>query len=509
MRRFAGIVLSMLLLIVLSACEEEASITVAPTATPASTPVAAVFTLPRTKATLHPILGSDRTNLTLSPLVWEGLFELDNTFTPQNVLCQSYSASEDGLSWTFTLRSDVTFSDGAPLTAEDAAQSLRLAMSPASRFASRLSGIQSVAAGDAHTLTVILSYPNGSLPALLDIPVVRGESDEPLGTGPYRIEGYGDDSRLVLRTDWWQKKTLPLTSIPLLLVDGADNLIYAFDTFDISLVTTDLTGTNALGYSTGYEAWDCPTTDMLYVGFNTAKGACTDPLVRQALSRCFDRTTVANSLFLRHAQAAALPVSPASSLYDSSLAEECSYSTQEAAALFSQAGYTLEDGTLTKSRKALSLTFLVNSENSFKTSAADYLALELEKLGVSVEVQKLSWADYEKALTAGAFDLYLGETMLTADFDLSALIAKTGPLNFGKYNDAETAALLSAFRSAAGQARSQAAAALYRRLKTEAPFTTLCYKNTSVLTQWGMVSGVNPSQANAFFDLQHWSVDAG
>lgn len=509
MRRFACIMLSLLLLFSLAACEEETPSTITPTATPAPTPVAAVFTLPRTKATLHPILGSDRTNLTLAPLIWEGLFELDNTFTPQKVLCQSYLISTDGLSWTFTLRSDVTFSDGSPLTADDVAQSLRLAMNPKSRFASRLSGIRSVAANDAYTLTVILSYPNGNLPALLDIPIVRGESEEPLGTGPYRIEGYGDDSHLLLRTDWWQKEKLPFDSIPLICVDGADNLIYAFDTFDISLVTTDLTGTNALGYSTGYEVWDCPTSIMLYAGFNTIKGICADPLVRQALSRCFDRTTVANSLFVRHAQPAVLPVSPASSLYDEIIAEEYQYSTQTAAALFTQAGYHLNDGALTKNGKALTLTLLVNSENSFKTATADYLASELDKLGVSVEVQKLSWAEFEKALSAGSFDFYLGETMLTADFDLSALITKKGMLNFGKYDNSETSALLAAFQTATGQARIQAAAALYQKLEIEMPFTSLCFKNTSALTQWGMVSGVNPTQANAFFDLQNWSANAG
>lgn len=117
-----------------------------PTPTPSSTPeavseVSTVFTLPRTSASLHPILSTDKVNVALSGLLWEGLFALDQSFAPQLRLCQSYTVSEDGLTWTFYLRSGVTFSDGSPLTAADVAASLQLSRDPQSRFSGRLSGV--------------------------------------------------------------------------------------------------------------------------------------------------------------------------------------------------------------------------------------------------------------------------------------------------------------------------------------------------------------------------------
>lgn len=510
MRRPACLLLSLLLLFSLSACGgDTAQPGASPSADSSGEPAAMEFSLPRTAATLHPILGTDRTNLTLAPLLWEGLFALDNTFTPQNVLCESFTASADKLVWTFTLRAGITFSDGSALTATDAAQSLQLAMQAGTRYAQRLSGVRSVSASDARTLTVTLAAPNGNLPALLDIPIVKGTGDPPLGTGPYVLKSQGDSASLERRADWWQNAALPYASISLKTVDGADNLIYAFDTRDVSLVATDLTGTNALGYSTGYEAWDCPTTTMLFVGFNAAKGACSDAMVRQALSRSFDRTTVATALFARHAVPAVLPVSPASSLYDTALAAELDYSTEAAAGILTQAGYAQTNGILRKDGKKLSLTFLVNSESSFKVSAADYLAGELGKLGVDVDLKKLSWADYEQELRAGNFDLYLGETMLTADFNLSALITWGGALNFGSYGSPDTTAFLSAFLAAGADTRTQAASALYRKLGADAPFAVLGFKNASVLTQWGTVSGLSPTQNDPFHDLSAWNQAGG
>jgi peptide/nickel transport system substrate-binding protein len=496
MRKLAGILLSVFLLAGLVSCGGDAAVSPTPDVSP--TPEAAVsFVLPRTGSTMHPILGSDRINLALAPLIWEGLFELDNTFTPRSVLCERGTVSSDGLTWTFTLRSGITFSDGSPLTAAEAAQSLQLAMH-SSRYAARLAQVKAIRAADAHTLTVSLASPNGSLPALLDIPIVKGESEEPVGTGPYVIMGSGDDEQLVRRADWWRDKDIPLGTIPLRTVSGPDDLIYAFDTYDVSLVTTDLTGTNALGFSTGYEAWDCPTTTMIFLGFNAAKGACTDPTVRRALSRALDRASIAGALFIRHAEPAVLPISPVSPLYDGILAAELDYSFQAAADLFSQAGYTLSDGVLKNGRQQLSLALIVNNENSFKTAAADYLAQDLGRLGVRVEVRKLAWSDYEKALGAGDFDLYLGETMLTADFNPTGLVSKGGSLNFGKYDGSGVGELLSAFLSSSGDARADAASELCRKLGEDAPFAVLCFKNASVLTHWGMVTGLAPTQNNAF-----------
>ena len=509
--RLTALLLAGALILALSACAPAGEVlppetTPAPTQTARPEPARA-FTLPRSEGTLHPILSQDAANVALSGLVWEGLFALDGSFEPQPVLCQGYTVSEDGLTWTFTLRSGVTFSDGSPLTADEAAASLRLAMGESSRFSGRMGGVRSVTSQDG-AVVVTLNRPNGALPALLDIPIVKGESEEPLGTGPYVVEGWGEDSRLTARSDWWQNKPLPVQTIPLYTVPEPDDLIYAFDAGDISLVSTDLTGTNALGFGGDYETWDYPTSTMLYVGFNCNAGACRDPAVRQALSRGLDRNSVASALYARHAVASALPVHPAAACYDETAAAALDYAPQALADGLTAAGWSKgEDGLWARGRERLSLTFVVSTDNTFRLTAAEYLAGELTRAGIGVELQKLSWTDYQKALAQGDFDLYLGAVTLSADFDPTPLLS--GALNYGKYWNADTNALTDAYRAAAGPARETAAAALWARLAQEAPFAVLCFQNQSVLTQWGMVSGLTPTQQNPFYGFAHWSVGSG
>lgn len=485
--------LALVLALLLTGCgapaaqiSEEPEVTPTPTAT--AQPQASL-TLPYyPNASLHPITGANRSNLVLASLVYDGLFELDNSFTPHGVLCSEYTVSEDGLIWTFTL-ADAVFSDGSALTAADAAASLELARSSA-LYSGRLSDIRKVSANADGTVSVTLSRPNSALPALLDTPIIRdsGDGSMPLGTGPYTF--VEDDGPLRLKRLAHAPDTAP-EEISLLAIEAADDLIYAFDAGNISLVTSDLTGANALGYSSGYEFFSYPTTTMLYVGFQTKSGPCKDALVRQAISRAMARDTVTGSLLAGHAAATCLPVSPYSRLYSSGHETAGSYDPGAAAELLSQSGYT-----------NLSLTMIVNTDNSFKVTIAEYLAEELADLGLSVELKKLSWEDYLSALGQGSFDLYLGEVTLTADFDLEPLLGGDGALNYGRYASEETDALLADLRAAGEDDLFQTADALLTQFQEDAPLAPLCFKNNCVLTQWQSISGLEPTRQNPFYHLE-------
>ena len=467
-----------------------------PTPTPSATPEQQKFTLPYyPNASLHPISGNNRASMVLTSLVYQGLFELDNSFTPHGVLCASHSVSDDGLVWTFAL-SNKTFSDGSSVTAADVVSSLETARS-STLYADRLSDIQTISAEADGTVRLTLTRPNRFLPALLDIPVIHDPQDGsmPLGTGPYRFAE--DDGPLRLVREDFAPDTIP-EEIPLLAVEGADDLIYAFDAGNVSLSVSDLTGANALGYSVGYEAFDFPTTTMLFVGFQTTTGPCADPLIRQAISRGFDRDTVSTSLLAGHAEATCLPFSPHSSLYSASHEQSGGYDPAAAENLLISAGYTKgEDGLLYRGRAALSLTFVVNTDNSFKLTIADYLTEQLRKLGIEITLEKLAWDDYLTALEAGSFDLYLGEVALTADFDLTPLIGPEGSLNYGGYANDEMNTLLAYLRRTGLGEK-----ALLNQFQSDIPFAPLCFKNHSVLTQWQAISGLNPTRQNPFYHLE-------
>ena len=86
----------------------------------------------------------------------------------------------------------------------------------------------------------------------------------------------------------------------------------------------------------------------------------------------------------------------------------------------------------------------------------------------------------------------------------NALLTAGGALNFGGYWNANTLTLLSAWQAASGTLRKAAAQALWTDLENQVPFSTLCFKSQSVLTQWGTVTGLTPTQQNPFYGIENW-----
>ncbi len=444
---------------------------------------------------LHPVLSTSRANLTLSSLLYEPLFQVGPQFQVVPVLCQDHTVSEDKLTWTFALRPGITFSDGTPLTGSTVAEALELARTPDSRYAQRLRDISSIT-GDERSITITLVRPNGRLPLLLDIPIALGGGTRPAGTGPYVLGGTEDDPRLLARTGWWQSnQSLPTEHFPLQTAHQDEDLIHAFDTGDLSLVDVDLMGTNSPVYAANSETRDYATTTMLYLGFNTQRGICKRADVRQALCRAVDRKALVNIVYANHASPAALPVHPASALYDTAVARHLDYAPQQLLNLLAN--------TNTASRE---LVLLVNSENSAKLSAAQLITYQLEAAGIPVKLKKLPFESYEAALASGSFDLYLGEVALTADFDLSPLLVQGGPLNYGGWASQQAPALLAALAAASPEEAPRAALALFALLEQDPPLAVLCFKNGSVLTQWGRLDGLTPVRGNVFYQLENWII---
>lgn len=507
MRKLTALLLALIFLLSLGACGQPQPVPTQsqpPEPTSAPEPVRPFALGYDPTASLHPFTGDSQVNLDLAGLVYQGLYELNNEFEPLPVLARSARVDESGLLWTIEIREGVRFSDGTPLTADHVAASLKAARL-SGLYGARLSAVSAVRTEEG-AVVVTLSAPNGKLPALLDIPVVlEQEEGPPLGTGRYRFVAEGGELSLWANGNYEGWQELPYENIPLREVPTADRRIAAFDGGEVTAVTTDFSAAYTLGYSGSYEIYDYPTTNLLYVGFQTTKGACASAEVRRACSLAFDRVSVVQSLLAGHGDPAALPIHPNHEAYDATAAARLDYDIQGAQDLLEQAGYTIneEDGLRYKGRTPLAMTILVNRGSTAKQSIARYLARSLEGIGVTVTVRELGWTDYTRALEKGDFDLYIGEIRLTGDFDTTELLI--GSLNYGGYTSETLPALLAAWKTAPGAAGTEAAD-LWAALAAEVPIAPLCFKRNSLLVRWGMASGMQPTRGDPFRGMERWQV---
>ena len=445
-----------------------------------------VFSLPYAPGlTLDPVTCPDGMQQVVASLLCEGLFRLGPDLEPVPWLCESYTYDAASYTYTLTLRKNVCFSDGSPLSAADVKATLDRARQ-SQRYRARLADVTAVTAG-AGTVTIALSGPNTGLPALLDIPIVKaGTQDRPIGTGPYLLSSENNGDWLIANQSWWQGTQLPLDRIALVEASDQDTMLYRFTSHDVQLITADLTGTTPIAATGNVTYRDANTTILQYLGCNTARAPLSDPAVRRCLWQGIDREQLVSAFLSSHGAASQFPVSPASPLYPRDL--ETAYSASAFSSALAETG---------GSRRTL--TLLVNEENSFKVSAAQQIARTFTAGGLSVSVKALPWAEYTAALAAGNFDLYYGEVRLTADWDLSPLLATGGALNYGGWTTPQTDALLGEF-SAAGD-RVAVMRRLCAHLQDQAPILPICFKSTSVLVQANVVDGLTPTMAEPLYNL--------
>lgn len=492
---------------------------------------------------LHPYTCSNTTNQNLMGLIYEPLFAIDQTFATEPCLAKSCTiqvtsasgseeekdtegdASETGTegdetdqkdaskeekkkeqprskiagktTCTIQLRDDVTFSDGTSLSAEDVVYSLEQAKGKGSIYRERLSDVTSITASGSTTVVIEINAADAAFDSLLDIPIIsRSGGSNPIGTGPYVLNTKkGKAVSMTRNTNWWQEGTLPADTITLYAADDSDMMIFGFGSGSISMVNTDLTGTNALSYTGDYNVVDYPTTSMLYVGCNTHSGPCQNQSFRQALYYVFDRDTLATKMLSGHAEPTVLPVSPKSKLYDEKLAETYAWSEETAKKKLADGHYYNQ-----------TLKLIVNKESAFKTAFAEEMKKELEAIGIKVQVEALAWDEFADALDERSFDLYLGEVKLKSNFDLTAVIGSNGNLNYGAYKDKNLEKLLTQFQTADKATRPTAAKNLYKAVADAAATIPLCFKNHSVLTHWSANASITPTQQNLFYHIAEWDL---
>lgn len=458
------------------------------------------FTLPYcTGETWDPITCNDGVQRTVTSLVYEPLYRLDETFTPHPLLVERADYDAENFVYTLYLRSDVTFSDGSDMTAQDVAASLLRAVS-SQRYGARLWQVRTVTVRG-NAVEVALTEDNRSFTSLLDIPVVKSGTENsslPIGTGPYRPTD--DKTQLLSNPNWWQGKTLPFDAISLRSYKSEEAAAYAFASHDVHLFVYDLLSDISLASASNSNATVADTTVMHYLGFNMSKYYLSDPALRRAISLAIDRDEIVSAALSGHAVSTQFPLHPASPLYPAQLEEDSTTTT-----VFD----TLAQQDLSDGEWKYQLRLLVNNDNSFKVAAAESIAEMLNRHDFDVTVLALPWEDFLYVLETGSYDLYYGQCKLSADWDPSPLLATEGTLNYGGYSNAMTDTLLAACRSAEAADRTEAMETLCRHLQTEAPIAPLYFEQVDVLLSRNAVDVITPTATEPFYGLEKWKVNWG
>ena len=353
--------------------------------------------------------------------IYEGLtrFASDGSIHP--ALAESWDISEDGLEYTFHLRTGVSFHDGSTFDGNDVKFSLDRARAEDSTNAQKalFASIAEVAVIDDATVMILLSQATGNFLFNLawgDAVIIPEENidnlaDSPIGTGPFMFVRWnkGDSIEIARNDDYWGD-AVALESVTFKFISDPNAAfaavmaedIDAFPGFPAPEILDQLSADPRFNVVVG------STEGETILSTNNQAEALSDVRVRKAIAHAIDRQALIDGAMFGYGTPIGSHFAPHHPAY-LDLTDNSAYDPDLARELLAEAGYA--DG--------LSLSLKLPPP-SYARRGGEIIAAQLRDVGIDTDIANLEWAQW------------LEEVFRGKDYDLT-IVSHTEPMDIGIY----------------------------------------------------------------------------
>lgn len=422
-----------------------------------------VYALNTDVQSLDPQIQNDTTSEQVVKMLYNTLLKFEDDGTVVGDLAESWSVSEDKLTWTFNLKQGVKFHNGKELTSADVKATFDRALNAEAgglRTTEIIKMFTAVEAPDPYTVTITTDGPYGPMESLmcnmslgimdadyieqygLDLGTsVEGEN----GTGPFKVVSWERDQEIVVeRFDDYFGTPAKLQTVVYTVIPEAASRVIALETGEVDVIdkptNEDLERLEA--DTENFTVLRKPTISQRLFRFG-----CNDPIisntkVRQAIVYAIDRQAIIDALFTGSAYPSTAPLAPVTFGYSN--LGEIEQDLELAKSLLAEAGYP--DGFDTK------IVTTERYQNGIEL--AEIISQQLAEIGINAEIEVWEWSALSASwngITADEFDqpifiMGAGPSMRDADGGLRGLYttSETGlnDRNYGFYSNAEVDALI-------------------------------------------------------------------
>ena len=414
---------------------------------------------------------------------------------------ESWTTSEDGLTWTFTMRDGLKWSDGTDLNAKDFEYSFKRMADPdtAAPYAEtclgmidgfeeaagfpdadgnptvepNLDALNVKASDDGKTLTIVLAYPCSyfdKIVAFAAMSPVQQATVEANGdawctspdtyvcNGPFMITEWTPSERIVLTKNpnyvgGWDSSKIVSESITLLLLEDSSASFAAYNSGEAQLIK-DVPTDEIPSLTKAEDGGDFYVDTILgtyYVSLNLKRDAFKDAKVRRALSLAIDRDYVANTIMQG-------TYSTADSIVGPGIVDENGYFHDNGNAPYISADY---EANLAEAKKLLADAGYPNGEGyptleystndaGYHVPLAEYLQQAWSDLGITLTISKMEWSSFTAARRAGEYDVARNGWVMDYNdpSNMLDLFCSGNGNNDGKYSNPEFDAAIEASRVA-------------------------------------------------------------
>nr|WP_241767999.1 ABC transporter substrate-binding protein [Haloferax sp. ATB1] len=335
-------------------------------------------------------------------------------------LAAEWTASDDKRRWSFTLRDDVSFHDGTPLTVDSVVTSLQRSFE--SDSLSNLP-VESVTGGGERVVEIETSIPFAPLPAHLTRPPTSivaessydgdGNVTAPVGTGPFQFDSWEQGTRITAVSNPSYRGRTP----------AIDTLVYESVPDDqtrlLKLESGELDMARAMSGSAVPPLQDRDDVEPVsyevprsrYLVYDTTSSPFDDRNVRRAVMHAIDQEKIVNSVLNGLGPAAVGPFPPEVTDWANAGLEPYSYDPQRAKQLLADSGWEDEEDVRGRDGERLEIDLWTYDARELPI-VSEAVQAQLSQVGFDVSLQVMDYATIEERATGEAFDLVMWSNSL-------------------------------------------------------------------------------------------------
>ena len=325
--------------------------------------------------------------------IFEGLVKPNSDGEMIPAVAEKYELSEDGTTYTFTLREGVKFHNGQTVTAEDVVYSInRCAAVPEGQekpLVAAFSAVKSVEALDEKTVAVTIAQRDLEFISYMTAAIIPADYENqdtaPVGTGPFRFVSRTPQQDFVMERfeDYWGTPAW-LDKGTYKICENADALVMNLNGGSIDLCA-HLTSAQASQLNQSFQVLEGTMNLVQAIYLNNQAKPFDNQLVRQALCYAIDRQGIMDMVADGHGTAVGSSIYPAFTKYFlPELVDKYPHDVAKAKELLAQAGYP--DG--------FDMTISVPNNYQPHMDTAEVVAEQLREAGINVTIQPVEWSTW-------------------------------------------------------------------------------------------------------------------
>lgn len=457
---------------------------------------------------INPVLTQNKDVQYIDKLIFNSLVNVSKDFKIESDLAQEISKINDK-TYIIKIKENVVWHDGTSFTTEDIAFTIEGLKSKNTLYKQNVEKIIKTEIIDKNTIKIFLEEPVSFFEYMLNFPILANHAynkqtlepttNIPIGTGDYKVVKINENEIQLEKSNTNLNEKIDIINIK--LCKDIKEVYSKFSKQELDLILTQNIYYEEYIGTIGFNTEVSKGREFDYLAINNEKKLLQNKEIRKAIYYAIDKKEIIYNVYNNKYIATDFPLDYGCYLYQNGENQD-DYNLNNAKGILTEAGWTYRNNSWVKQNSKLEFNLIVNNENQKRVMVAELVKEQLEKIGIKINIIKVSNNGFKNYLKNKNYDIILTGNVISIYPDLTSYF---GENNLSNYNNQEINQILKEINNIENEELlKQKYNRIYEIYKEEMPFISL-YNNSNFLLYKRTLKGdLSNNWYNIFYNIENW-----